>query len=342
MIDLRSDTVTRPTAAMRKAMAEAEVGDDVYREDPTVAKLEEQAAEIIGKESALFMPTGSMGNEVAVLVHTRPGEEVILDAECHILNYELGAMASFGGVLPRPIPGEKGFPTAEQVEEAIRSPIYYNCRALLLCLENTHNMQGGGIYPPERYRQAVEAAHRRGLKVHLDGARLFNASVASATPARQLAQGADSVMITLSKGLAAPAGSLLAGERSFIEEAVRMRKRMGGGMRQVGILAAAGIVALDCMVDRLAEDHLHARLLAQRLSEIPGIEIDPDTVETNIVIFQSTRIPAPHLTELLKRQGVLCLWTSPRRVRMVTHLDLSREAILAASEIVRKIVTGAA
>ena len=337
MIDLRSDTVTRPTPAMRRAMAEAEVGDDVYREDPTVRRLEEKAAELLGMEAALFMPTGSMGNEVAILVHTRPGEEVILDAHSHILNYELGAMAALGGVMPRPVAGERGFPSAEQVEGAIRAPIYYNCRTRLLCLENTHNMQGGGVYPPDRFQEVLRVTRARGLAVHLDGARLFNASIASGVPARVLAEGADSVMVTLSKGLAAPAGSLLAGKREFIQEAVRARKRLGGGMRQVGILAAAGIIALDFMIDRLAEDHAHARLLAERLAEIPGFEIDPAAVQTNIVIFRSARIPPQELAEKLKLEGVLSLCWSADQIRMVTHLDVSRQDILTATDIARRV-----
>jgi len=337
MIDLRSDTVTRPTPAMRQAMAEAEVGDDVYREDPTVRRLEEKAAELLGMETALFVPTGSMGNEVAVLVHTRPGEEVILDAQSHIMNYELGAMAAIGGVMPRPVAGERGFPTAEQVEGAIRAPVYYNCRTRLVCLENTHNMQGGGIYPRERFQAVLRLAGERGLAVHLDGARIFNASVASGVPARELARGADSVMVTLSKGLAAPAGSLLAGKEDFIQEAVRVRKRLGGGMRQVGILAAAGILALDLMVDRLAEDHAHARLLAEGLSEIPGFEIDPSSVETNIVIFRTLKIPPLELAARLKSEGVLCLSWSADQIRMVTHLDVRRDAILKALDVIRRV-----
>lgn len=337
MIDLRSDTVTRPTPAMRQAMAEAEVGDDVYREDPTVLRLEEKVAELLGMEAALFVPTGSMGNEVAIMVHTRPGEEVLLDAQSHIMNYELGAMAAFAGVMPRPIEGERGFPSAEQVEGAIRAPAYYNCRARLLCLENTHNMQGGGVYPRDRFLAVLRIAHDFGLAVHLDGARLFNASIASAVPARDLASGADSVMVTLSKGLAAPAGSLLAGRREFIEEAVRVRKRLGGGMRQVGILAAAGIIALDFMIDRLAEDHAHARLLAEGLSEVPGFEIDPATVETNIVIFRTRRKTPQDLTEGLRSEGVLCLCWSADQIRMVTHVDVSRPEILKAIDIARHI-----
>jgi threonine aldolase len=337
MIDLRSDTVTRPTPAMRKAMAEAEVGDDVYREDPTVRRLEELSAEMAGKEAALFVPTGSMGNEVAVAIHTRRGDEVILDAECHIMKYELGMMSVFAGAMPHPVRGERGFPTPAQVEAAIRPPIYYAGRSALLCLENTHNMQGGGIYPKERFREVTELARRRGLKVHLDGARIFNAAVASGLSAAHLAEGTDSVMFCLSKGLAAPVGSILAGSGAFIEEAVAVRKRMGGGMRQVGILAAAGIVALETMVSRLADDHANARLLSERLAEIPGIEIDPASVETNIVIFRTTKVDAPAFVERLKGAGVLCLPVSADQVRMITHADVTRDQVLRAAEDARRI-----
>jgi len=337
MIDLRSDTVTRPTPAMRKAMAEAEVGDDVFREDPTVRRLEELGAHILGKEAALFVPTGLMGNEVAVKIHTRPGEEVILDRNCHIMNYELGTMAVFAGVMPRPVSGERGFPTPEQVEAAIRPPIYYYCRTSLVALENTHNMAGGGIYPVGRYRAVVDLGHRRGLRVHLDGARLFNASVASGLPARDLVGEADSVMITLSKGLAAPAGSLIAGSRAFVEEALPVRKRMGGGMRQAGILAAAGVIALETMIPRLAEDHANARLLAERLSEIPNFEIDPAGVETNIVIFRTKILTAAQVVDRMKAAGVLCLSVESDQVRMVTHVDVSREQVLKASDEARRV-----
>ncbi len=340
MIDLRSDTVTRPTPAMRKAMAEAEVGDDVYREDPTVLRLEEEAAGLLGKEAGLFMPTGSMANEAAIRLHTTPGEEVILDADCHIMNYELAAMEVFAGVLPRPVRGERGFPSAGDIEAALRSPIYYNCRAQLLCLENTHNMCGGGIYPRERFREVLVAARCASLKVHLDGARLFNASVASATSVRALAEGTDSVMVTLSKGLACPAGSILAGERDFIREAIRVRKRMGGGMRQIGILAAAGLVALATMIDRLAEDHALAGRLARRISESSDFEIDPAQVETNIVIFRTLRVTASSFVERLKSEGVLCLAIAADRVRMVTHCDVSREQVDAAGETILRLGRG--
>jgi threonine aldolase len=337
MIDLRSDTVTRPTPAMRRAMAEAEVGDDVYREDPTVRRLEEKAAEILGKEAALFVPTGSMGNEIAVAVHARPGEEVILDADSHIMNHELGMMAAFAGAMPRPVQGDRGFPTAAQIEAAVRPSTYYYCRASLVCLENTHNLQGGGIYPRERFREVAALARTRGLRLHLDGARLFNAAVASGVEIAKLTEGADSVMFCLSKGLAAPVGSILAGSGPFIEEGVSMRKRMGGGMRQAGVLAAAGIVALETMVSRLADDHANARLLAERLAAVPGLEIDPARVETNIVMFRTLKQPAPAFVEDLRKAGVLCLPFSAQLVRMVTHADVSRQEVLKAADEVRRI-----
>lgn len=338
MIDLRSDTVTRPTRAMRKAMADAEVGDDVYREDPTVRKLEELGAELLGREAALFLPTGTMGNEVAINLHTSPGDEVILDHRSHIMNYELGAMAAFSGVMPRPVSGERGFPAVDQVREAVRPSHYLYCRTRLLALENTHNLAGGGVFPQEKYDAVVAFAHRAGLKVHLDGARLFNAAAATGASAKQLAGEADSIMISLSKGLAAPAGSLLAGEKGFIEEAVQVRKRMGGGMRQVGILAGAGLVALNTMRLRLTEDHHHAKLLATRLAETPGVEIDPEEVETNIVIFRVQSGPASKVTQRLEGEGVLCLDISKDQIRMVTHLDVSRSQVLSAAESIRKIV----
>jgi threonine aldolase len=246
-------------------------------------------------------------------------------------------MAAFAGTLPHPVHGDRGFPSPEQVEAAIRPPIYYCCRSTLLCLENTHNMQGGGIYPRDRFLAVVDLAHRRGLKVHLDGARIFNASIASGVPAARLAEGTDSVMFCLSKGLGAPVGSMLVGTRAFIEEAVAMRKRMGGGMRQVGILAAAGLVALEMMVLRLADDHANAHLLAERLAETPGIEIDPATVETNIVIFRTRKIAAAPLVDQLKAAGVLCLAISADQVRMVTHHDVSRDQVLKAAGEARRI-----
>lgn len=327
MIDLRSDTVTLPTEAMRQAMAVAEVGDDVYGEDPTVRRLEERAAELLGTEAALFMPSGTMANQVAMACHTRPGQEVIVEAGSHIYNVELGTMSRFSGVQPRVLVGERGVFTAPQVAAAIRPDLYYLAPTGLVCLENTHNAAGGRIWPLAGAREIVELAHARGIPVHLDGARIFNAAVAMGIPVRELASGFDSVMFCLSKGLGCPVGSVLCGSRDFIAAARRVRKALGGGMRQAGILAAAGLYALEHHVDRLAEDHLHARLLADGLASLPALRVVPP--ETNIVLFTIQRGPdAAALCARLRAQGVLAspaeAGASPRQVRMVTHLGISR------------------
>ncbi|MCX7750528.1 MAG: low-specificity L-threonine aldolase [Candidatus Bipolaricaulota bacterium] len=337
VIDLRSDTVTLPTAAMRAAMAAAEVGDDVYGEDPTVRALEERAAELLGTEAALFVPSGTMGNQVAIACHTRPGQEVIVEASSHIYNVELGTMARFSGVQPRVIPGERGVFTPAQVEAAIRPDLYYLAPTGLVCLENTHNAAGGRIWPVGGAREILALAHRRGIPVHLDGARIFNAAVALGLPARELAHGFDSVMFCLSKGLGCPVGSLLCGSGAFIAEARRVRKALGGGMRQAGILAAAGLYALEHHVDRLAEDHEHARLLAEGLAQIPGLSVVPP--ETNIVLIRIERGPdAATLCARLRARGVLAspagAGTSPREVRMVTHLGISRRDVARTVDLV--------
>ncbi|MBI4169586.1 MAG: aminotransferase class I/II-fold pyridoxal phosphate-dependent enzyme, partial [Acidobacteria bacterium] len=284
-IDLRSDTVTRPTPAMRRAMAEAEVGDDVFREDPTVRRLEALAAERLQKEAALFVPTGTMGNQVAVNVWTRPGQEVVLEERSHIFNYEMGTMAAFSGVLARPLRGRDGCLDAEAVRRALHPPVYYLAQTGLISLENTHNMAGGTIFPQRQAEEICALARSHRLPTHLDGARIFNAAVALGRDAADLARPFDSVMFCLSKGLGAPVGSILAGPQDFIAEALRVRKRLGGGMRQAGVLAAAGIIALRDNVDRLEEDHRNARLLAKRLAGIGGIAVDPSRVQTNIVVF---------------------------------------------------------
>lgn len=327
MIDLRSDTVTLPTAEMRQAMALAEVGDDVYGEDPTVRRLEARAAELLGTEAALFVPSGTMGNQIAIACHTRPGQEVIVEAESHIYNVELATMARFSGVQPRVLVGERGIFTVPEVASAIRPDIYYLAPTGLICLENSHNGAGGRVWPLAGAREILALAHSRGIPVHLDGARIFNAAVATGIPACELAAGFDSVMFCLSKGLGCPVGSLLGGPRAFIAAARRTRKALGGGMRQAGILAAAGLYALDHHVDRLAEDHAHARLLATGLSEIEGLSVWPP--ETNIVIFEIERGPdAVALCRGLAARGVLAspagAGTSPHCVRMVTHLGISR------------------
>ena len=336
MIDLRSDTVTKPTPAMRKVMAEAEVGDDVYGEDPTVNRLQEKAAEITGTEAALFVPSGTMGNQVAIAVHTRPGQEVIVEATSHIYNVEMATMARFSGVQPRVVFGERGVFSAEQVRQAIRPKLYYLAQTGLVCLENTHNAAGGRIWPLSGAREILEIAHAHGIPVHLDAARIFNASVATGIPVSELVRGFDSVMFCLSKGLGCPVGSLLCGSREFIEEARRVRKALGGGMRQAGILAAAGLYALEHHVERLAEDHENARILAQGLSEIPCLSVTPP--ETNIVMVEILRGPtAAELAERLKRRGVLVApagaGTEARKLRLVTHLDVSREDILRTIDL---------
>jgi threonine aldolase len=332
MIDLRSDTVTRPTPKMRAAMASAEVGDDVYREDPTVMRLEELAAQRLGFPAALFVPTGTMGNQVAVHLHTRPGSEVIIEAKGHIFNFELGAMAVWSGALPRPIATEGGLLEPAQVLAVISPRVSYRTPTRLLCLENTHNLWSGLPMDAARTRALASVAHANGLAVHLDGARIFNAAAALGTTAAELAQGCDTVMFCLSKGLAAPVGSMLCGSAALIEEAVRVRKLFGGGMRQVGVLAAAGIVALTEMVDRLVEDHDHAKRLATGLAELPAVEIDPARVHTNILVFRLRAqavpgdpavAPAPRFVAAMKQRGVLAGAFGATDVRMVTHYEIT-------------------
>jgi threonine aldolase len=346
MIDLRSDTVTHPTPAMRRAMAQAEVGDDVYREDPTALRLEELAAEMLGFPAALFVPTGTMGNQLAVHLQTRPGSEVIIEARGHIFNFEMGAMAVWSGALPRPIVTENGLLEPAQVEAAIAPKVSYRTPTRLLALENTHNLWSGLPMDAARTRALVAVAHDHGLGVHLDGARIFNAAAALGTTAAELARECNTVMFCLSKGLAAPVGSMLLGTRDLIEEAVRARKLFGGGMRQVGILAAAGIVALTEMVDRLGEDHARARRLAEGLAAIPAVEIDPARVYTNILVFRlrpekvpgdATVAPSQRFVAGMKERGVLLGAFGATDVRMVTHYEITDanvETTLRAAEAV--------
>lgn len=339
-IDLRSDTVTRPTPAMRRAMAEAEVGDDVFREDPTVLKIEEEAADLLGKEAALFVPTGTMGNQIAVNVWTRPGQEVILEERSHILDYEMAAMAAVSGVVARALPGADGFPELEAVRQAIRPPVYYLAQTGLIALENTHNMAGGTILPEERSTAIAALAHERRIPIHLDGARIFNAAVALSRPVSDLVAPFDSVMFCLSKGLGAPVGSIVAGPRHFIEEALRVRKRLGGGMRQAGVIAAAGLVALRENRDRLAQDHAHARLLAERVAGIEGLRIDPVKVATNIVVFEvgAAGGGAPEIARRWQDKGVLALAIDERRIRAVTHYDVDRDMVETAARLLAGVV----
>jgi threonine aldolase len=337
-VDLRSDTVTRPTRAMRAAMAEAEVGDDVYGEDPTVRALEEAMAARLGTEASLFVPSGTMGNQIAVHLHATPGSDVLVEAGSHVHRYELGAMAAWTGATARAIPSEDGLLAPEAVEAAIAPPVYYLAPARLLVLENTHNHAGGVVLPQERKRSLLEVARRHGLAVHLDGARVFNAAAALGLPAAELAAGFDTVMSCLSKGLGAPVGSVLCGRREAIAQARVVRKRLGGGMRQAGILAAAGLHALEHHVGRLAEDHARARRLAEALAELPGFRVDPARVATNIVIAAVE--PAGRVGEVidgLASRGVLAGAMGAGRIRFVTHLDVDDAGLERAIAALRAL-----
>jgi threonine aldolase len=324
---------------MRRAMAEAEVGDDVYREDPTVNRLEKRAAEIMGKEAGLFVPTGTMGNTIAVKMHTEHGQEVICESRSHLLDWELSMLAWFSGCLIRAVPSSDGILQWKDIEAAIRPTSSHCASTTLIEIENTHNMAGGAVYPMDVFEDICASAHRRGVKVHLDGARIFNAACHLNRPVRDLAAPADSVMFCLSKGLGAPVGSMLVGTAEAIDRARGYRKRLGGGMRQAGVLAAAGLIALEDMPHRLGEDHANARFLAGELAKLPGIQIDPTRVQTNIVIFDitATALATTDLTAALKPRGVLMNGINPRQMRAVTHFDVSRQqcasAIAAISEV---------
>jgi len=337
-IDLRSDTVTRPTPAMRRAMAEAEVGDDVYGEDPTVVLLQERVAGLLGFEAALWMPTGVMANEVAIRILTRPGQEVLAEERSHVVQFELAGMAVLSGVMPRVVRTEDGHLTAEDIRAAPRPPSYMRSDLGLVVLENTHNFAGGTVADAALMRGAIEAAHGLGLPVHVDGARLWNAAVALGTPLGALVAGADTAMVTLSKGLCAPAGSVLVSTRARIEEARRVRKQLGGGMRQVGILAAAGLVGVDTMIDRLAQDHARARALAAALAGCPGVRVLP--ARTNIVVAELADRPAPEVSAALAARGVLASVMDARTLRLVTHHDVDEAACARAAEILADVLGG--
>ena len=339
MIDLRSDTVTRPTPAMRRAMAEAEVGDDVLGDDPTVAALERRTAQILGKETAVYMPSGTMTNQVAVRTWTEPGDEIIIEAGAHTYFFESGGPAALSGVMCRLIQGERGLFTADQVRAVLRPANEHFPRTRLVCVENTHNRGGGTVWPIRQVAEVAAVAREAGLKVHLDGARLWNASVAAGVPEKDYAAHFDSVSVCFSKGLGAPVGSALAGTREFIARARRFRKMFGGGMRQAGIIAAGALYALEHHRERLAEDHANARRLAEGLARLAGLEIDPATVETNIVVFLVKSMPAPRLIERMGKVGVLMLARDSTSIRAVTNLDVTRaqieEAIEKTAECVR-------
>ncbi len=338
MIDLRSDTVTKPTAAMRRAMADAEVGDDVYQEDPTVNRLEEAAAEISGKEAALFVPTGSMGNTIAIKLHTRHGEEVICDSRGHLLDWELSMIAWFSGCVIRPVDSPDGILRWVDVERGLRTFSPHNAPTSCIELENTHNMGGGTVYPQEVLDEVCDRAHGLGLKVHVDGARIFNAAAASGVPVARMVERADSVMFCLSKALGAPVGSMLAGRRDDIEQARLYRKRLGGGMRQAGVLAAAGLISLIEMPKRLHEDHANARLLAGALEDLgfPVLGGAP----TNIVIFDlAGRMEVAALLSALHDRGIRASGVGGNRVRFVTHYDVSRADCEATVRALRELLT---
>jgi threonine aldolase len=327
MIDLRSDTVTKPTLEMRRAMMEAEVGDDVYGEDPTVNRLEQRAAEITGTEAALFVPTGTMGNTIAVKLHTEHGQEVICDSRSHLLDYELAMTAWFSGCLVRPIHTEHGILTWDAVKPHVRPLGAHWAPTGLIEIENTHNMAGGTVYPLRTVREIADGAHELGMKVHMDGARVFNAASALGVPVREVVAPVDTVMFCLSKALGAPAGSMLAGPADLIGKGRLYRKRLGGGMRQVGVLAAAGLIALEETPKRLFEDHCNAKFLAEGLSRLRGVAIDPAKVATNIVVFDvsGTGLASAEISTRLKNAGVLINGINPRQMRAVTHYDVTRE-----------------
>jgi threonine aldolase len=339
-IDLRSDTVTRPSPAMRRAMAEAEVGDDVFLEDPTLNLLQERAAALFGREAALFVPSGSMGNLTCVMAQTRPGQEVICETNGHVYNYEMGALSALAGVLPRVVNGEDGVLTWSAIAPAIRAKVYYRPQTSLICLENTVNMAGGTVYRTGVVEEVCDRAHEQGIHVHLDGARVFNAATYLNEQVAAMTKKFDSVQFCLSKGLGAPVGSMIVGSREFIERCRPIRKMLGGGMRQAGVLAAAGLVALEDGPKRLQIDHDNAQVLARELARIPGVALDPSKVQTNIVIFNvrpSGLSSSDFLAEIASR-GVLAVPVDADRVRMVTHLDVTRADVERAAGIVRDAV----
>jgi threonine aldolase len=341
-VDLVSDTVTRPGPAMRRAMAEAEVGDEQNREDPTVNRLQDMVAELLGKEAALFLPSGTMCNQVAFAVHCRPGDEILLHETAHPLLYEAGGPAMFGAIM-RPLPGARGMYTADQVRQAVRPDVHYMPRTRALSVEQTANIAGGVCWPLAQVEEVCAAGRAAGLACHMDGARLMNAVVATGTPAGAFAAPFDSVWLDLTKGLGAPVGAVLAGSRAFIEEAWVFKQRLGGAMRQAGIVAAGGVFALEHHVERLAEDHKRARQLARGLAELPGLAVDADRVETNIVIFdvRGTGLTGEEFgRRTLERSGVRFSVLGPTLVRAVTHLDVPPDGVERALAAVRAALRG--
>src|SRR5271170_3759010 len=340
VVDLRSDTVTKPTPAMRAAMASADVGDDVYGEDPTVNRLQSRAAEIFGREAAIFVPTGTMGNQIAIRLHTQHGQEVICEARSHIVDWEMAMVAAFSGCQVRTVQADRGILTWELIKTAIFAKIYYRAEAGLITLENTHNRGGGTVTPMEVLEEVWAGAKDAGLPVHLDGARVFHAASYLGLPVAEITKGFDTVMFCLSKGLCAPVGSMLVGSREVIERARIYRKALGGGMRQAGVLAAAGLIALEEMPKRLAEDHANARYIAEQLSGLPQIELDLATVQTNIVIFGlKEKGKAEQLVLHLKQRGILSGTVGINSVRFVTHHDVDRAACEEAARVAVEEIT---
>lgn len=338
MIDLRSDTVTRPSEAMRKAMYDAEVGDDVFKEDPTINKLQEYAAELLGKEAALFVSSGVMGNQICLNVLTNPGDEVICDKDAHIFNYESGSPAALSGISIFPIDGKYGMFTSEQAEAAIRpSSAYYMPRTKVIEVENTHNRGGGTIWKIEDIISLKNLAKRNNLYFHLDGARIWNASVATGISVKEYASHFDTISCCLSKGLGAPVGSIIAGSKEFIEKAFRVRKAWGGGMRQVGILAAAGLFALQNNIDRMSEDHEKAKFLAERINVNPDLEIDMNAVQTNILLFHPKKYSVDEGIKRCKEKGLLLSVGKTDLIRALTHLDVSFDDVKKAADIIDQV-----
>src|SRR5436190_23136421 len=338
-IDLRSDTLTRPSAAMRRAMAEAEVGDDVFLEDPTTKRLQQRAADIFQREASLFVPSGTMGNLTSIVAHTRPGQEVICEETGHVYNYEMASMCAVGGVLPRVVAGNDGILSWAGIEPAIRPKVYYRPQTALIALENTHNMAGGTVYPTKLAEEICDKAHDAGVRVHLDGARVFNAATYLGEDVAQMTKKFDSVQFCLSKGLGAPVGSMIVASREFIERCRSIRKMLGGGMRQAGVLAAAGLIALEKGSKRLQGDHDHAKLLATGLAAGPGITFHPAKVQTNIVIFnlKTSGWSSSDFLQTLAKRDVLAVPVDNERVRMVTHLDVDRHDVEKAAATVQEV-----
>ncbi|RMF55214.1 MAG: low-specificity L-threonine aldolase [Calditrichaeota bacterium] len=340
IVDLRSDTLTRPTAEMREAMMKAEVGDDVFGEDPTINRLQETVAELCGKEAALFVTSGVQGNQVSINAHTNPGQEIIVDKNAHIVNYESGAPALLAGVQVHPLDGNNGIITAEQVEAAIRPTDDHYPQTGLICLENTHNRGGGNIFPLDEIQRISAVARKYQLPLHLDGARLWNASIETGISLKEYGQYFDSMMMCFSKGLGAPVGSIVVGSREFIRKAHFYRKAYGGGIRQGGILAAAALYALEHHWPRLKDDHRRARILATEIASLPGILLDPESVQTNIIIFEvePEKVEAEDLVRQLGERGVLCFTFGPTKIRLVTHLEITDEDVEYTVEVFQKIL----